>query len=73
MKNLLHYFQSQFTLTEEDTRFVQHCFICKHVTAQTKLLEAGKVERYVYFLSEDIVKGYIKPTVKWANANYNLE
>ena len=58
MKNLLNYIQSRFTLTKEDTRLVQHYFITEHVPAQTKLLEAGKVERYVYFLSEGIVKGY---------------
>lgn len=33
-------------------------FTTENVPAQTILLEAGKIERYVYFLSTGIVKGY---------------
>ncbi|WP_055443394.1 Crp/Fnr family transcriptional regulator [Lacinutrix himadriensis] len=58
MKNLLHYIQSRFTITNDDISFVENYFISENVPAQTILLEAGKVERYIYFLSEGIVKGY---------------
>ncbi|WP_299247269.1 Crp/Fnr family transcriptional regulator [uncultured Lacinutrix sp.] len=59
MKNLLNYIQSRFTLTEDDIRLVEHYFITEQVSANTMLLEAGKTEHYVYFLSEGIVKGYL--------------
>lgn len=58
MKNLLHYIQSRFTLSNDDISLVETYFSTDNVPAQTKLLEAGKVERYIYFLSEGIVKGY---------------
>ncbi|WP_452229448.1 Crp/Fnr family transcriptional regulator [Lacinutrix sp. MEBiC02404] len=58
MKSLLHYIQSQFSITEEEISLLEKCFITEAVSAQTKLLQAGQVERYVYFLSSGIVKGY---------------
>ncbi len=58
MKNLLNYINSQFSLTKEDNRLIEKCFIAEDVSAQTKLLEAGKIERYIYFISSGIVKGY---------------
>lgn len=58
MKNILDYIESQFSLTSDDIRLLEKCFIAVNVPAQTKLLEAGKIERYVYFLSDGIVKGY---------------
>ncbi|MBU2940535.1 Crp/Fnr family transcriptional regulator [Lacinutrix sp. C3R15] len=58
MKNLLNYIQSRFTLTNEDIGLAENYFITENVPAQTLLLEAGKTERYIYFLSEGIVKGY---------------
>jgi CRP-like cAMP-binding protein len=58
MKNLLNYINSQFSLTIEDNRLIEKCFIVEDVSAQTKLLEAGKIERYIYFISSGIVKGY---------------
>ena len=33
-------------------------FLVEKIEAQTNLLEAGKTERYIYFLSSGIVKGY---------------
>ena len=58
MKNLHNYMQSRCTLSQTDSSLVKTYFITENVPAQTLLLEAGKTERYVYFLSEGIVKGY---------------
>ena len=58
MKNLLHYINSRFHLTDIDNSQLEKCFITEDIPAQTKLLEAGKIERYVYYLSSGIVKGY---------------
>ena len=58
MKNLLHYINSRFHLTDVDNHHLEKFFITEDIPAQTKLLEAGKIERYVYFLSSGIVKGY---------------
>ena len=58
MTNLLNYMQSRCPLTTDDISLVETYFITENVPAQTLLLEAGKTERYVYFLSEGIVKGY---------------
>lgn len=58
MKNLINYIESRFPLTNEDINSLYKCFIAVNIPAQTKLLEAGKIEYYVYFLSSGIVKGY---------------
>lgn len=58
MKNLLKHIQSQFSLTSTEISLLKNSFISESVTANTKLLEAGKIEHYVYFLSSGIVKGY---------------
>lgn len=58
MKNLLKHIQSQFALTSTEISLLENSFISESVTANTKLLEAGKIEHYVYFLSSGIVKGY---------------
>lgn len=58
MKNLLNHIESLFTLTSDDISLLEKCFISHNVPAQTKLLEAGEIERYIYFLSSGIVKGY---------------
>lgn len=58
MNNLINYIESRFTLTKDDFNLLEKYFIIEHVAAQTKLLEAGKIERYVYFLSQGFVKGY---------------
>ncbi|AUC76199.1 Crp/Fnr family transcriptional regulator [Olleya sp. Bg11-27] len=58
MKNLLHYIQARCEISTSDLHLIKtHC-ISENVPAQTKLLQAGKIERYVYFLSKGIVKGY---------------
>lgn len=58
MKDLLNYIDSRFSITKEDISLLEKCFIVEDVPAQTKLLEAGKIERYLYFLRTGIVKGY---------------
>ncbi len=58
MKNLLHYINSRFLISDVEISHLEKFFIAENVPAQTKLLEAGKIERYIYFLSSGIVKGY---------------
>ncbi|WP_282030852.1 Crp/Fnr family transcriptional regulator [Winogradskyella eximia] len=58
MKNLHHYIQSRCNISQTDSSLVETYFTSQNVPANTLLLEAGKTERYVYFLSEGIVKGY---------------
>ncbi len=58
MQNLINYIQSRITLTQKDIDLVKKYFISEQIPTQSNLLEAGKVERYIYFLDTGIVKGY---------------
>lgn len=58
MKNLLHYIQSRISLNSNEIRLIEKHFVSTNVPSNTSLLKAGNVERYVYFLSKGIVKGY---------------
>ena len=58
MENLFNYIQSRITLTQNDIDLIKKYLVCEQIPAQTILLEAGKVERYIYFLDTGIVKGY---------------
>jgi len=58
MENLINYIQSRITLTQKDIDLIKKYFVSEKISAQTNLLEAGKVERYIYFLDTGIVKGY---------------
>ncbi|MFQ3182709.1 MAG: CRP-like cAMP-binding protein, partial [Polaribacter sp.] len=58
MENLINYIQSRVTLTQNDIDLIKKHFFSEEIPAQTNLLEAGKVERYIYFLDTGIVKGY---------------
>ncbi|MGK0307469.1 MAG: CRP-like cAMP-binding protein [Urechidicola sp.] len=58
MKNLLHYIKSRISLTSDEIRLIEKHFVSINVPSNTSLLKAGNVERYVYFLSKGIVKGY---------------
>ena len=58
MEKLLKQITSRFSLTKKDIEVLKTYFISEEITAQTHLLKAGNVERYVYFLSDGIVKGY---------------
>ncbi|WP_431166184.1 Crp/Fnr family transcriptional regulator [Tenacibaculum halocynthiae] len=58
MENLLEFLQSKTTLTKKDIDLVKKYFIYEEVSGETILLKEGKIENYIYFLSEGIVKGY---------------
>ena len=58
MKNLVKYIESRVPLTQEDIDLIEKHFLVEELEAQTTLLEAGKTERYIYFLSSGIVRGY---------------
>jgi len=58
MNNLLNYIQSRISLTLDDIKLLEKYFVVTDVPTGTSLLKAGNIERYVYFLSHGIVKGY---------------
>ena len=58
MKNLLKHIQSRVSVTQNEIDLINKFFISEKVPAKTTLLKAGKVERYIYFLSNGVVKGY---------------
>lgn len=58
MEKLIHYIQSKIALTQSEIELIKNHFVLEEIPAQTKLLKAGNVERYIYFLDTGIVKGY---------------
>jgi len=58
MKNLLNYINTRFSVSKEVLALLEKYLTTVNVPAQTILLEPGKIERYLYFLSKGIVKGY---------------
>jgi len=58
MENLIKYITSKTSLTQKDIDFIKKYFIYEKIPAKTHLLKAGQIERYIYFLSNGIVKGY---------------
>lgn len=58
MEKLVQYIQSRITLTQSDIDLIKASFIAEDIAANTQLLQAGKVEQYVYFLAQGVVKGY---------------
>ncbi|KJD36521.1 Crp/Fnr family transcriptional regulator [Tamlana sedimentorum] len=58
MENLINYIQSRITLTQNEIDLIKKYLVFEEIPAQTNLLKAGKVERYIYFLDNGIVKGY---------------
>lgn len=58
MENLINYIQSKIALTQDEIALIKNHFVSEEISAQTLLLKAGKVERYIYFLDTGIVKGY---------------
>ena len=58
MENLLAYIKSKVSLTPTDVDLLKKHLVYEEVPAQTHLLKAGNVERYIYFLSNGFVKGY---------------
>ena len=57
MENLLAHIKSRVSLTPNDVDLLKKYLVYEEVPAQTHLLSAGNVERFIYFLSEGIVKG----------------
>ncbi|WP_298342339.1 Crp/Fnr family transcriptional regulator [uncultured Algibacter sp.] len=58
MDCLIDYIKSRTNIEQNDIDLIKKYFVYEEIPAQTSLLKAGKVERYVYFLSHGIVKGY---------------
>lgn len=58
MINLINHIKSIISLSKEEEELIKNRFTSIDVSAQTSLLEAGKTERYIYFLSRGIVRGY---------------
>ena len=58
MINLVKHIDSRISLTQEEISLIEKHFLVKEIEAHTNLLEAGKTERYIYFLSSGIVRGY---------------
>lgn len=58
MKNLINYIQSRIILNQNEIDLIKKHFVSEEIPAQTNLLKAGKVERYIYFLDVGIVKGF---------------
>lgn len=54
----MNYIQSRIILTQNEIDLIKKHFVSEEIPAQTNLLKAGKVERYIYFLDTGIVKGY---------------
>ena len=57
MINLVKHIDSRISLTQEEINLIEKHFLVEEIEAQTNLLEAGKTERYIYFLSSGIVRG----------------
>ena len=58
MNNLLKYIKSRISFNQKEIELIKKFFVPIDISSQTTLLEAGKTERYIYFLSSGIVKGY---------------
>ncbi|KAA5825707.1 Crp/Fnr family transcriptional regulator [Algibacter amylolyticus] len=58
MQNLINYIQPRISLTKKDIELIKKHIVIEEVPAQTILLNAGKVERHIYFIDSGIVKGY---------------
>ena len=58
MKDLIDYFKHRIDLTSDELDLLKKIAIPLEVPAKKRLIEAGKVERYLYFLISGIVRGY---------------
>ena len=58
LENLINHINSRIALTQEEVDLIKKYFIPVETDAQSILLDIGKIERYIYFLSSGIVKGY---------------
>lgn len=58
MKNFINYIKHRISLSEEEENLILKYFVPEVIPVNRKLLVPGKTERYIYFLSSGIVKGY---------------
>ena len=58
MDKLNQHIGKRIKLTENDKELLEKVFVPIEVQAKSVLIESGKIERYLYFLSKGIVKGY---------------
>ena len=58
MKNLLNQIELRVPLTREEIKLVEEQFLTEELEPNTKVLEAGNRERYMYFLSSGIMRGF---------------
>lgn len=58
MENLIKHIKSRISLTQDEVDIIETHFLIEEIEPQTSLLKAGKTERYIYFLSSGIVRGY---------------
>ena len=58
MKDLKTYIEQRISLTENDVDLLEKIFVPVRLSAKSVFIEAGKTARFLYFLSEGIVKGY---------------
>lgn len=55
---LIEEIESRVAFNNEELELIEEHFTMIEVKAKTKLLEAGKIERYIYFLEKGVVRGY---------------
>lgn len=58
MEKLNKHIGKRINLTENDKELLEKVFVPIEVNAKSILIESGKIERHLYFLSKGIVKGY---------------
>lgn len=58
MENLIKHIESRVSLTQEEANLIEKHFTFVETDSKTRLLEAGKTERHIYFLSSGFVRGY---------------
>ncbi len=58
MNELIDYIESRTAIQPLEIELVKKHFVIENVSANQILSEAGKVERYIYFIIDGIVKGY---------------
>ena len=58
MNELINYIKLRTSIQPYEVKLIEKHFVIENVSAQHTLSEAGKVERYIYFLIDGIVKGY---------------
>lgn len=58
MDNLLNHIKSKVNIDQNDIDLMKSRFVAQEIPANTTILDAGKVEQYIYFLASGIVKGY---------------